>query len=81
METTDIVYKIMKDDIFHKNCSLEELEEEVNFLVERITFEYCIDYKVILNNTTNNKIIITGIPKNEITNYPKTLHILRLEKI
>lgn len=69
----------LDDKILSENQNRIDLEETINFYIEILRFKNSIFYNTYINKE-DNKIFITGIPKNQITCYPKLLNTLEFIK-
>lgn len=70
---------LIDNKILSENQNTVELEDTINFYLEILRFKNNLLYNTYINKE-DNKIFITGVPKNQITCYPKLLNILEIVK-
>ena len=74
-------FEIQLDGEYLDTTSVDNIEGLLNFHLEELLLNNLNNYSLYFDVIGKNILKVIGIPKNSIMPYPKTLHVLKINKI
>lgn len=74
-------FEIKLDGEHLDTTSIDNIEVLLDFHLEELVLKNLSGYNLHFDVIEKNTLNVVGIPKNSIMPYPKTLHVLKINKL